>query len=208
MAYRDDLQAALARNHDLEGQVRELRRALDKPSAPAAPVAPRPRKPGRTARPRAPRRGIVFVRPARYFPLAPMAVRWVGIVREWLARWVPRPRLPRLGTSDIVLLDLLRWPVLALWVPVSLLGQSLVLVAGLLWYALTIPLLAVTTVVASILALPVIAALSVRHTQPNKPVVGLQWGVSVTDEAALSLYSASILICPFLLTLAVLVSGC
>src|SRR5262245_41619481 len=116
MTYRNDLEAALTRNHYLERENRELRQALDARAAPSLP----PRE-----------SGVAFARPATYWALVRGAARYAQIMSNSVIDARPRIRPPKLPSSDILLLDLLRWPAIALALPFIWVGR-------LIWFLLVL----------------------------------------------------------------------
>lgn len=184
--YRDDLEAALARNHELERQVRALQRAA-RPVVPE-PVPPpaHPTVPTTLPVPPARPRAITYVRPARYFPAIPAFRCWLRVTLGWFGRLRPTLAVPAWWsdlTSDVLLLDLARWPLLAAWIPLAFAITLIGWIGAALYVAFVVPVMAIGTLALSVIGLPVVVALSVRR---GDHAVGLRWGTQIDDTTALT----------------------
>ncbi len=207
--YRDDLEAALARNSVLERELRELRQAVAPPPPfRTIPVPPPPRR--EPARPPCNDGARVgYVRPARYFPAFAAFAVWAraacSSLRDHLGIETPGWWTTR---SDVLLLDLLRWPLILLSIPIVMVLQLLVVVAYASFLAVAFPVVGLATIAISIVGAPVIAAASIRRWRSGAPPAGLAWGAVVSPEGA-RVYAACVLcvVVAFVPLLVVVVAG-
>jgi hypothetical protein len=163
--YRDDLEAALARNAVLERRVADLERARRQ--------APNVVRQVPAVTPRSPR--ITVAPPATWLPLYHLLVHsYRHNVRSVRAK-VPRWRHPR-WTSTILAVDLLARPAAWLAACLDLVFTTVWFVLGLLWF---LPALAISTtgfVLGSVALVPVLALTCVRRHEGVAPPIGVRWG--------------------------------
>jgi hypothetical protein len=182
--YRDDLEAALARNSNLQHRVVELERALRAERQPVKPsqLVPKPRPRLPAPRPLPPAGSITYVAPATY---APAMRLFTTYAREEARRVFVRPRWtrPRLE-SDIVILDLLARACTLGWAPLRLTFAWLARVLRALWFVIAVAFVGLFTIPVSVLGAPLIAALSVRRMTGTTPPTPLTWGRAPDYETA------------------------
>jgi hypothetical protein len=189
--YRDDLEAALARNAILERRVAELEGArVPRPATPASTVTPTP-SPVRRVTPTKQRGAITYASPATWLPLRKRLVH--SLEHTWRSLLAKRPSWEvQNWSSSIVVVHLLARP--AAWVGacIALLAMTVWFVLGLVWL---VPSLAITFagfMVGSVVLVPIIALASVRRSDGRSVPAGLQWGVQQPasgDPDELFLYS-------------------
>lgn len=191
-AYRDDLDAALARNQALARRVKELEHVLEHRPVAAKPEQRAERAPAPSRRERSrstsssssssPR--IVYAAPATYVPCVRACARCVVLLWGLVAK-LPSARTVTPPASNVVVLELLRRVFLVVWIPLVLVLKLVWLVLGMLWFVIYVPLVGAGTLLASVVALPVVVLASIRIWRPGAaPPTGVRWGVAVTDEGA------------------------
>ncbi len=196
-AYRDDLDAALARNHALAQRVRELEGAVED-RRPTAPVERRVQMPVPVNRERlareasSPSSRIVYAPPATYVPCARLFRRYVELSWRSLVDKVPSTDTVAPPASNIIVLEMLRSLFLVAWIPFVFVVKIVWFVLGMLWFVISVPLVGVATAIAVIVTLPVVvlASFRTRHAGAALPI-GVRWGDEVTDVDAV-VYAATV----------------
>lgn len=198
--YRDDLEAALARNHDLQRRVNELETATrttqrvgSEPTAMPRPLTP----PARVTK-------ISYVAPATYVPHARLFMRYASSAWRGLRATVPTLNVPKPAPSSILVLELLRRLVVGPWIALCLVLQGLWCLVGALWFLTTVAIVGCMTGLVTPLMMLVVVLASVRYQRAGvSRTVGLQWGVSPDDSSAL-LYASLMALWSFYLVGAIL----
>ena len=195
-AYRDDLDAALARNHALAQRVRELEGAVEdrRPTAAverrAHVLVPVNRKREASSSSR-----IVYAPPATYVPCARLFRRYVQLSWRALVDKVPSTKTVAPPASNIIVLEMLRSLFLVAWIPFVFVLKIVWFVIGMLWFVISVPLVGVATAIAVVVTLPVFVLASLRTRRAGAALpIGVRWGAEVTDVDAL-VYAAMAAFC-------------
>lgn len=176
--YRDDLEAALARNAILERRVAELEGAhVSHVSRPAAVPMPRPVVASASAQrvEQAPG-SITYIRPATWFPLWGRLVH--SVRHTWRSLLAKRPswNVPD-WSSPIVVLHALARP--AAWVGacIGMLTMTVWFALGLVWFAPALAISLVGFIMGSIALVPILAIASIQRRHVGSEHKRIEWGV-------------------------------
>lgn len=171
--YRDDLEAALARNAVLERRVAELEGApIPRPTPMPLPVvAPAP------VRRVEPQHGaITYVPPATWMPLWGRLVH--SVRHTWRSLLAKRPSWKVPGwSSPIVVVHALARPAAWIGACIALLAMMVWFVLGLVWIVPSLAISFAGFVVGSIALVPILAIASIQRHQQGSPATRLEWGV-------------------------------